>query len=122
MFRTWIADSMDVSVSPAESQPSLWTPLAKAIRGSYQDYASGSLNRAIFLLAVPMLLEMVLESLSAVVDVHTPWSCFRRIVGRATRLLQRSLISLVSGCLKSLWRAGWQFRLTCAPMGRFTPS
>ncbi len=60
---------MEVSVSAAEAQPTLWTSLAEAIRGSHQDYTSGSLNRAIFLLAVPMVLEMVLESLFAVVDV-----------------------------------------------------
>jgi len=60
---------MEVSISAAESQPTLWTSLAEAIRGSHQDYTSGSLNRAIFLLAVPMVLEMVLESLFAVVDV-----------------------------------------------------
>ena len=60
---------MEVSTSAAESQPTLWTSLAEAIRGSHQDHTSGSLNRAIFLLAVPMVLEMVLESLFAVVDV-----------------------------------------------------
>src|SRR5205814_5047888 len=93
ILRTSIANSMDVSVSAAESQPTLWTSLAEAIRGSHQDYTSGSLNRAIFLLAVPMVLEMVLESLFAVVDVF--W------VGRlganavATVGLTESLLSLV---------------------------
>jgi putative MATE family efflux protein len=47
----------------------LWSSLVEAVRGSHQDYTVGSLNRAILLLAVPMVLEMVLESLFAVVDV-----------------------------------------------------
>lgn len=51
------------------SERGLWTSLREAIQGSHQDYTDGSLNRAIFLLAVPMILEMVLESLFAVVDV-----------------------------------------------------
>jgi len=56
--------------SPQTSPPrSLWESLWEAIRGSHQDYTTGSLNRAILLLAVPMVLEMVLESLFAVVDV-----------------------------------------------------
>jgi putative MATE family efflux protein len=52
-----------------ESQRTLWSSLVEAVRGSHQDYTAGSLNRAILLLAVPMVLEMVLESLFAVVDV-----------------------------------------------------
>jgi putative MATE family efflux protein len=51
------------------SQPSLWSSIREAIRGSHQDFTKGSLNRAILLLAIPMVLEMVLESLFAVVDV-----------------------------------------------------
>jgi putative MATE family efflux protein len=41
----------------------------EALRGSHQDYTAVNINRAIFLLAIPMVLEMVLESLFAVVDV-----------------------------------------------------
>ena len=50
-------------------QPSLWESIREAVRGSHQDFTTGSLNRAILLLAIPMVLEMVLESLFAVVDV-----------------------------------------------------
>jgi putative MATE family efflux protein len=74
-------------------QPGLWSSIREALRGSHQDYTSGNLNRAILLLAIPMVLEMVLESLFAVVDVL--W------VGRlganavATVGLTESLLALV---------------------------
>jgi putative MATE family efflux protein len=74
-------------------QPGLWSSIREALRGSHQDYTTGNLNRAILLLAVPMVLEMVLESLFAVVDVL--W------VGRlganavATVGLTESLLALV---------------------------
>jgi putative MATE family efflux protein len=60
---------MEATITVAEQQPSLWSSLVEAVRGSHQDYTSANLNRAILLLAVPMVLEMVLESLFAVVDV-----------------------------------------------------
>jgi putative MATE family efflux protein len=81
------------SVAPAVALPSLWSSVREALRGSHQDFTAGSLNRAILLLAIPMVLEMVLESLFAVVDVF--W------VGRlgsdavATVGLTESLLSLV---------------------------
>jgi putative MATE family efflux protein len=71
----------------------IWQSIREAIRGSHQDFTKGNLNRAILLLAIPMVLEMVLESLFAVVDVF--W------VGRlgadavATVGLTESLLSLV---------------------------
>jgi putative MATE family efflux protein len=47
----------------------LWRDLREAIHGSTQDYTTGSIGRAALLLAVPMVLEMAMESLFAVVDV-----------------------------------------------------
>ena len=47
----------------------LWRDLRDALRGTEHDYTSGPLGRAIFLLAVPMVVEMAMESLFAIVDV-----------------------------------------------------
>lgn len=49
--------------------PRLWDELKEALRGSHADFTEGSLRRAIFLLSVPMVLETVMESIFAVVDV-----------------------------------------------------
>ena len=46
-----------------------WVSLLEAVRGTRQDFTEGSISRAIFLLATPMVLEMVMESLFAVVNV-----------------------------------------------------
>jgi len=50
-------------------RPSIWRELQNAVRGTEADYTTVSLKRAIFLLAVPMILELVLESTFAVVDI-----------------------------------------------------
>lgn len=77
----------------SEPPPGFWASVRDALRGSHQDYTAGDLNRSILLLAIPMVLEMALESLFAVVD--TFW------VGRlgadavATIGLTESVLALV---------------------------
>ena len=43
--------------------------IKSALAGSHQDFTTGSIRRAIFLLAIPMILEMCMESIFAVVDI-----------------------------------------------------
>jgi putative MATE family efflux protein len=74
-------------------RPGIWSSIREALAGSHVDLTAVSLNRAIVLLAIPMVLEMLLESLFAVVDIF--W------VGRlganavATIGLTESMLSLV---------------------------
>lgn len=57
---------MSTDALPAHS---LWSELRDAVRGTGADYTKIPLRRAVFLLAVPMVLELVLESTFAVVDI-----------------------------------------------------
>jgi putative MATE family efflux protein len=50
-------------------QNSIWQELKNAIRGSDSDYTQISIGKAVFLLAVPMILELIMESTFAVVDI-----------------------------------------------------
>src|SRR6201997_42406 len=84
---------MNTLTTALEPRRSLWSSLVEAVRGSHQDYTEGSLNRAILLLAVPMVLEMVLESLFAVVDVF--WVGWLGANAVATVGLTESMLNLV---------------------------
>jgi putative MATE family efflux protein len=55
--------------APARS-PSVWAAIREALAGAHgRDFTEGAVGRSIFILAVPMVLEMVMESVFAVVDV-----------------------------------------------------
>lgn len=65
-----MTSSTPASEAPtAHSLGSIGRDLRDAIAGRPHDYTQGSIRRSIFLLAVPMVLEMAMESLFAVSDV-----------------------------------------------------
>jgi putative MATE family efflux protein len=81
------------ALTPTENGAGFWQSVREALRGSHQDFTSGSLNRSILLLAIPMVLEMVLESLFAVVDVF--WVSRLGADAIATVGLTESVLTLV---------------------------
>src|SRR5437667_3412148 len=81
------------TAAQSQLQPSLWGSVWESLQGSHQDFTVGNLNRAILLLAIPMVLEMALESLFAVVDVF--WVSHLGANAVATVGLTESLLTLV---------------------------
>src|SRR4051812_35868401 len=71
----------------------VWTVVRDAIRGVAHDYTSGPVGRAIVLLAIPMVLEMAMESVFAVVDVF--WVSRLGPDAIATVGLTESMLTLV---------------------------
>ncbi|MEO6549418.1 MAG: MATE family efflux transporter [Ferruginibacter sp.] len=49
---------------------SIYILIRQSLNGEQQDYTSGSIRRAVILLAIPMVLEMCMESVFAVVDIY----------------------------------------------------
>lgn len=47
----------------------IYQTIKLSLNGEEQDYTSGSIPKAVFLLAIPMMLELILESVFAVVDM-----------------------------------------------------
>ncbi len=81
---------------------SVFALLRQAVRGDIKDFTSGGIDRAIFLLAVPMVLEMVLESLFAVVDIY-----FVNQVGPAAS----TTVILTEASLTILYSVAWGLAL-----------
>ena len=51
------------------SKQTIFSLFKDAILGRQQDFTQGSIRKAVFLLAIPMILEMLMESIFAVVDI-----------------------------------------------------
>jgi putative MATE family efflux protein len=61
---------MSSQQSITKARPSILSYLKEALTGEEQDYTLGSVRKAVFLLAIPMILEMCMESVFAVVDIY----------------------------------------------------
>ncbi len=80
----------EVSVQP---RAGVWRTITEAIKGTHQDFTQLSISRAVFLLAIPMVLEMLMESLFALVDVF--WVTRLGANAIATVGLTESMLTLV---------------------------
>jgi putative MATE family efflux protein len=54
---------------PLEPRETIWHAVREALRGSRRDYTKGPIGRAILILAIPMVLEMGMESIFVICDV-----------------------------------------------------
>lgn len=61
---------IEIPEETVDKSGSIWQELKNAVRGSEADYTQIKIGKAIFLLAVPMILELIMESLFAVVDIY----------------------------------------------------
>lgn len=81
------------AAAPPEDEQSLWSAVKESIRGSHRNYTTGPIGRSILLLAIPMVLEMLMESVFAVVDIF--WVSHLGTDAAATVGLTESLLTLI---------------------------
>src|SRR5215211_5092919 len=87
----------DTVAVPQEEPQSLWSAIKESLRGSHRNYTTGPIGRAILLLAIPMVLEMIMESVFAVVDIYWVSHLDKQVAtdAVATVGLTESLLTLV---------------------------
>lgn len=65
-----MSTNSEAALTTPAATPSVWAAIREALAGAHgRDFTEGPIGRSIFILAVPMVLEMVMESIFAVVDV-----------------------------------------------------
>ena len=75
------------------AEQGIWSAIWEALRGSHRNYTEGPIGRSIVLLAIPMVLEMIMESVFAVVDIF--WVAHLGTDAAATVGLTESLLTLI---------------------------
>jgi putative MATE family efflux protein len=86
-------DAAPALVAAPESPVSWWRILRESLRGSHMDFTTAPISQAIVMLAVPMVMEMFMESIFAVVDVF--WVAHLGANAVATVGLSESMLTIV---------------------------
>ena len=86
-------DAAAATTSEPAAEQSLWSAIRESLRGSQRDYTKGPIGRSIIMLAIPMVLEMCMESIFAVVDIK--WVSYLGADAMATVGLTESLLTLM---------------------------
>ena len=90
---------METTIEPVDSSglppppAGVWGTLREAVRGSRIDYTTAPIGRAVIMLAVPMVLEMAMESIFAIADVF--WVAHLGADAIATVGLTESMMTLI---------------------------
>src|SRR4030095_5184377 len=80
--------------SVSDHPQGLWCAVRESLRGTHRDHTEGPIGRSIVLLAIPMVLEMLMESIFAVADIY--WVGQLRFADAiATVALTESMMSLI---------------------------
>src|SRR3954451_14167673 len=82
-----------MTTAPKLSIAKVWAAVKQSLKGGEQDYTQGSIPRAVVLLAIPMILELSLESVFAVVDMFFVGKLGENAI--ATVGLTESVITLI---------------------------
>ena len=80
----------EIAEAPA---PGLFRTIREALRGSHLDYTTAPVGRAVVMLAVPMVMEMAMESIFAVADVF--WVAHLGADAVATVGLTESMLTMI---------------------------
>lgn len=87
------AGAADAGLAPELPRPGPWATLREAVRGSSIDYTTAPVGRAIVMLAVPMVMEMAMESIFVLADVF--WVAHLGADAVATVGLTESMLTIV---------------------------
>ena len=90
---TFVDPPAAVDDTPPPGSSGVWSTLREAVRGSRIDYTTAPIGRAVIMLAVPMVLEMAMESVFAVADVF--WVAHLGADAVATVGLTESMLTLI---------------------------
>lgn len=80
---------------PAGKLSRAFSLIKESLNGKEADYTSGSIRRAVILLAIPMMLEMILESVFALVDLYFVGHLHNSSVAVQTVGLTESVLTVI---------------------------